>query len=102
MKKVLFSYFLIGSVLIASCSDDKERKDQEKADKEAQLDLKIKEADRLFKKYGWENDPEIDRNSKEFREEYEEMDLKQLEGFLKQMKEGVIYNDTIVNQIEGV
>ncbi|WP_410880435.1 hypothetical protein [Myroides sp. DW712] len=65
----------------------KEKEDQ--TTKEALLDLKIKEATKVFDKYGWTPDSNVNRNSKAFRAEYEQMDLEQLDAILRQFHEGI-------------
>ncbi|MCS4240287.1 hypothetical protein M2306_000124 [Myroides gitamensis] len=92
MKKALI-LLVLGAVFITGCSKDSTKEKEDQTTKEALLDLKIKEATKVFDKYGWTPDSNVDRNSKAFRAEYEQMDLEQLDKMLKMFHEGVEYEN---------
>ncbi|WP_353162559.1 hypothetical protein [Myroides odoratus] len=70
MKKTLI-LFVLGAIFITGCSKDSTREKEDQLTKEVLLDLKIKEATKVFDKYGWTPDSNVDRTSKAFRAEYE-------------------------------
>lgn len=98
MKKALI-LLVLGTVFIAGCSKDSTKEKEDQTVKEALLDLKIKEATKVFDKYGWAPDSNVDRNSKAFRAEYEQMDLEQLDKILKMFHEGIEYEN--IDSIKG-
>lgn len=102
MKKALI-LLVLGTVFITGCSNDSTKEREDQTTKEALLDLKIKEATKVFEKYGWTPDSTVDRNSKAFREEYEQMDLEQLDKMLKMFHEGIEYEkiDSIKEDKKG-
>jgi len=92
MKNALI-LLVLGTVFITGCSNDSTKEREDQTTKEVLLDLKIKEATKVFEKYGWTPDSTVDRNSKAFREEYEQMDLEQLDKMLKMFHEGIEYEN---------